>query len=83
MELLQVNGVHRGLLIPVVRHMANTLSPATVLETISMFFTKLITFLYSVIGTRDTNTVLLSRIDHVLQAWKFGLKCVYTSKYCK
>jgi len=67
---------------PAVRHMANTPSPATVLETISMFFTKLNTFLYSVIGTDHTNTVLLSRIDHVLQARKFDLKYVYTRKFC-
>jgi len=57
-----------------VHHMANTPSPASVLEMISMFFSKLITFLYSIIGMHDTNTVLISREHHVLKAWKSGLK---------
>jgi hypothetical protein len=46
-------------LIPNVHHMANTSSQSSVLEMISMFFSELITFLYSVIGAH-INTVLIS-----------------------
>jgi hypothetical protein len=53
-------------LIPNVHHMANTPSTASVLQMISKFFSKLIIFLYSVICTHDTNTLLIS-FEHQIQ----------------